>query len=72
MTNLLPDQLLPGLGEIFTRLDAKDAALMAWGLTATLLNLALIRALAEANRRFNAFVAELASFNARLDGRPSA
>ena len=53
---------------ILDRLAAKDAALVAWGLTATFLNLTLIRALAEANRRFNAFVHELSRFNARFDG----
>lgn len=62
------DKVLESLASMLARLDARDAALVVWALSATALNLVLIRALAEANRRFNAFVAELARFNARFEG----
>jgi hypothetical protein len=62
--------LYSALASLLDRMQAKDAALAIWGLTATFLNLALIKALAEANRRFNAFVAELARFNARFEAPP--
>jgi hypothetical protein len=64
--------MLEALSEVVARLDARDAALMIWGLSATAINLALIRAMAEANRRFEAFVEELARFNARFDAAGSA
>jgi hypothetical protein len=59
--------MIEALSDVIARLDARDAALMVWGLTASAINLALIRAMAEANRRFEAFVEELARFNARFD-----
>jgi hypothetical protein len=66
------DHLLDAIANSLSGLDARDAALVVWGLSATMLNLTLIRALAEANRRFNTFVAELARFNARFEpGHPS-
>jgi hypothetical protein len=61
--------ILTSIRDLLARLDPKDAALMVWGLSVSVLNLALIRALREANQRFNAFVAELARFNARFEPR---
>jgi hypothetical protein len=60
------DKIVSAIAAMMSRLDARDAALMVWGLSATFLNLAMVRALSEADRRFNSFVAELARFNARF------
>jgi hypothetical protein len=63
------DKIISAIASMMSRLDARDAALMVWGLSATFLNLAMIRALSEADRRFNSFLSELARFNARFDNK---
>lgn len=57
--------LLPLLAKI----DAQYALLVVWALSATTLNVKLVFALSEAHRRFESFVGELASFNARNEHR---
>ncbi len=61
------EPIAEALAQMMARLDARDAALVVWGLSASALNLVMIRSLSEANRRFNAFVTELARFNARFE-----
>jgi hypothetical protein len=63
------DRLIESLAGMMGRLDARDAALVVWGLTASFLNLVMIRSLSEANRRFNSFVDELNRFNARFEDK---
>ena len=48
-------------------IDAQYAALIAWALSSTALNVKLVFALSEAHERFNTFVHELALFNRRFD-----
>lgn len=47
--------------------DLAHLALLLWALAASLLLVATFRELASANRRFDAFVRELARFNTRHD-----
>jgi hypothetical protein len=50
--------------------DIGHLALLAWGVSTTLMAARLLRALETANRRFDGFVGELARFNARFDDVP--
>ena len=67
---------LDGIAEsVIARGDVAHLELALWGGAATLLALAALRAVADANARFDVFVRELARFNRRYarlpDARPS-
>jgi hypothetical protein len=53
---------------IIERGDLAHLALIVWGGGATFMALAVLRALGEANRRFDDFVRELQRFNRRYGG----
>ena len=52
---------------LIANIDAQHAALALWALTSTALNIKFLKALSEANSRFDTFVHELSLFNRRLD-----
>lgn len=52
---------------LLAHVDPQYAALIAWALTSTALNIKLVMGLSEAHERFNTFVRELALFNRRFD-----
>jgi hypothetical protein len=57
---------LPSMLDAFvTRADVADLALLLWASGASTAAAVLLRELAAANRRFDAFVRELHRFNAR-------
>lgn len=56
------------VGSLIERGDLAHLALFAWGAAASLLAVAAVRALGEANQRFDAFVRELQHFNRRHSG----
>jgi hypothetical protein len=60
--------LPPIIDSFITRADLADLALFLWASGASAGALMLFRELAAANRRFEAFVRELARFNDRHDG----
>ncbi len=55
------------LDALVTRADIADLALLVWALGASSAWLVTFRELAAANRRFDAFVRELARFNQRFE-----
>lgn len=55
---------------IIARGDIGHLALLAWACGASALVVMTLRDLAAANRRFDAFVRELALFNRRISGDP--
>ena len=52
---------------LLAHVEPQYAALIAWALTSTALNIKLVMALSEAHERFNTFVHELALFNRRFE-----
>ncbi|GGK29870.1 hypothetical protein [Salinarimonas ramus] len=65
---VVPGMLERLLAAVATRGDLAHLALLAWALAASFFALLLLREAAQASRRFDAFVRELARFNRRFSG----